>query len=318
MKFFTRVFLSILTLLTLISVNAEAALVDKIKAVVNNEVITQGEVDKLLYPIYLRYKDIYDGKELTEKLDEAAQEILAQLIDDRLLLSEARKQGIEVSDREIDQKIDELEARFTGDRTLSGTLREQNLTINDVRKRYAEQMMIEKLVDARIRHQIQILPQENESYYREHIEEFTEPEQVKVGSILIRTGDNRTKEETLTLAVEILRRLKDGEDFYAMARNYSEGMNAEAGGDMGYVRKGQMVENIDKAIFALNIDEFTDLVETPLGFYIFKAYDRKKERTVPMAEVRPHIMDAIYREKVEVKFKEWLDELKKDAFISIK
>ena len=72
------------------------ALIDKIKAVVNNEVITQGEIDRILYPIYLRYKEIYQNEELNQKLEEASSEILGQLIEDRLLLSESKKQGIEV------------------------------------------------------------------------------------------------------------------------------------------------------------------------------------------------------------------------------
>ena len=319
MKSLVRLILILATLSALSPHRLQAAVVDKIKAVVNNEVITQSEIDRLLYPLYLRYKDIYKGLELDEKLSEVTDEILEQLITDRLMLSEAKKEGIVISREEIDQKVKELEARFASEGGLTKMLREQNLAIADLETRFTDQLMIEKVIDRKVRHRIQILPQEAENYYREHIDKFKEPEQARVGSILIRFKEGeRTPEETLALSVNILQRLQAGEDFKAMARNYSEGMNPDEGGDMGYTRKGQMVDDIDKAIFSLEIGGISDLIESSLGYHIFKVYDRKKARTVPAIEARPHIMDAIYRQKVETKFKEWVKELKENAFISIK
>ena len=146
MKGFTRSFL-ILAILFSISNSSQlhATVIDKIKAVVNNEVITQSEIDRLLYPIYMRYKEIYHGGELEEKLAEASNEILNQLIEDRLLSSEAKKQGIKVDEKEIDQKIENLKSRFSGENSLVKMLHEQNLTIKDLRERYRNQIMIEKV-----------------------------------------------------------------------------------------------------------------------------------------------------------------------------
>ena len=297
---------------------ADAALVDKIKAVVNNEVITQSEIDRMLYPIYDRYKDTYEGAVLEKKLTQASKEILDQLVEDRLILSEARKKNITVSEEEIDKKIEDLKANFSSEKEMLESLHQQNLTIKDLRNRLTDQIMINKVIDSEIRYHIQILPQEAESYYRTHIDEYTDPEQAEVSTILIRTNSDRSAEESFTLAADILNRLKEGEDFHALAKNYSEGMNAETGGDMGYVRKGQMVEDIDDAIFELEIGGFTDLVKSPLGYQIFKVYNKKKTRTVSLSEARPFIIDALYRKKAEVKFKKWMEELRENAFISIK
>lgn len=317
-----KAFFTAVLLLTVIAISipgqSQAALVDKIKAIVNNEVITQSEVDRLLYPIYLRYKDIYKGNKLNEKLEEASNEILDELIEDRLLLSEAKRLNIQADEEEVDDRIKQLKMRFSGEDDFNRMLSDQNLSIKDFRTRYREQIMVEKLIDREIRYQIQILPQEAESYYREHIDEFKEPEQVKVSSILVRLKSKRTPEQTLALVVNLLQRLQNGDDFYTLAKMYSEGTNAEGGGDMGYVRKGQMIDKIDKVIFNLKIGEFSDLVETSLGYHIFKVYDRKKGRIIPLAEARPRITDELYREKVEKKFAKWMKGLRENAFISIK
>jgi len=318
MKGFTRLFLILTVFVISTTTNSQATVIDKIKAVVNNEVITQSEIDRRLYPLYNQYKNIYSGKELEKKLDDAGVEILNQLIEDRLVLSEAKNQGIEATEKEIERKIDEFRKSFDGEENMLKSLGEQNLTIKDLKNMLKDRVIIEKIIDREVRAQIIILPQEIESYYEENTDKFKESLQVKASTILIRTGSSRTQEENLSLAITLLNRLKTGQDFYTLAKNYSEGMNAEKGGDMGYVRKGQMIEQIDKVIFNLKVGEFSDLVKTSLGYHIFKIYDKKKERTVPLVEIRPQIMEAIYLKKTESYFKEWLKDLRENAFISIK
>ena len=318
MKGFVRLFLILAVFVISTTTNSQATVIDKIKAVVNNEVITQSEIDRRLYPLYNQYKNIYSGKELEKKLDDAGVGILNQLIEDRLILSEGKNQGIEATEKEIEHKIDEFKKSFDGEENMLKKLSEQNLTIKDIENMFKDRVIIEKIIDREVRTQIIILPQEIESYYEENTDKFKEPLQVKASTILIRTGSNRTQEETLSLTITLLNRLKTGQDFYTLAKNYSEGMNAEKGGDMGYVRKGQMIEQIDKVIFNLKVGEFSDLVKTSLGYHIFKVYDKKKERTLPLVEIRPQIMEAIYLKKTEVYFKKWLKDLRENAFISIK
>ena len=318
MKVLSKILLILATATLFNSSQTQAALIDKIKAVVNNEVITQSEIDRLLYPIYTGYHQIYNAEELKKKLEEASEDILNQLIEDRLILSEAKRLNVTVEEGEIDKKIEELKSDFPGEKGLLKTLHEQNLTIKDLRDRFRNQTMIEKAIDLQIRSRIQILPQETENFYRSHIDRFKQPERVKVSSILIRLKGERAPEESFVLATEILNRLKDGEDFYTLAKNYSEGMNAERGGDMGYVSRGQMREEIDKIIFGLNIGEFSDLVKSSLGYHIFKSYDKRKQRVIPLLEAQGRVLEAIYRKKVEGKFREWIEGLRENAFISIK
>ena len=88
----------------------------KIVVVVNDEIITQGEVNRLLYPVYLQYREMYGDQELNEKLNEARREIVEKLVNDKLLLSEARRKKVEVADEEVEAKLDEVRRRFRSEK----------------------------------------------------------------------------------------------------------------------------------------------------------------------------------------------------------
>jgi len=94
--------------LALAAPSARADVIDKIVAVVNNEIITQREVDSILLPVYEQYRTIYSGQDLIKRLEEARQEVMEKLIEDKLILSEAKKAKVEISDAEIESKVKDM------------------------------------------------------------------------------------------------------------------------------------------------------------------------------------------------------------------
>ncbi len=297
-----------------------ARIVDKVVAVVNDEVITQSEVDRLLYPIYLQYKNIYKTEEeLYERLDDSRLEILNQLINDRLILCEAKKLEIEVGAKEIDDEIEEVKKGLhQKGMELEDLLRQQNLTPGDLRQRYKEQIMIQKVIDSEIRAKVDVQPSEVSNYYSAHVDEFTEPEQVAVYSILIRLKSKRTPLESRQLADDIHEMLLGGSDFKEFATNYSEGPYRKEGGDLGYVKRGTLLKEIENVIFFLKTGEISDVIETPIGYHIFKVYDRIDEKVLPFEEARQKVLQTLYQKKAEKRFKLWVEKLKSNAYISIK
>ncbi|MDB4349861.1 peptidylprolyl isomerase [Omnitrophica bacterium] len=297
-----------------------ARVVDKIVAVVNDEVITQAEVDKILYPLYQQYSEIYKtDKELYKKLDESRVDILRQLVHDRLILSEARKLNITVEEREIDERLEMVKKGLAEkEESFNDLLKEQNLSIGDLCKKYEEQIMIEKTIDREVRSTIEIQPSEIDNYYTEHIEDYTQHQQVAVYTILIKLKSQRTPLESRQLTDDIHKMIADGGDFRELAKNYSEGPYRETGGDLGYVTRGQMLKEIDDVIFSLKVDEVSDVIESPIGYHICKAYERKEGKVVPLQEIRQKVSMSLYKAKVQERFEDWLEKIKSDAYISIK
>jgi len=306
--------------ITAFSTYSFGRIIDKIVAVVNDEVITQSEVDRILYPIYLQYKEVYKSDEdLYKMLDETRLNILKQLVNDKLILSESKKLGITASDAEIDEYLESVRNDLKGKgMDFDRLMKEQNLAIGDVRARYAEQIKIQKTIDQEIHSKIKVQPSEASDYYRDNIKEFTQPERVAVLAILIKLETVRTPIESRKLAGDIHRMLLEGKDFKKTAMNYTEGPDKELGGDLGYVERGQLLKEIDNVIFFLKPGEISDVIETPIGYHILKVYDRKDERVLPFEGVGSQITEKLYRKKAQVKLTEWLEKLSSNAYISIK
>lgn len=299
--------------------DAKAAVVDRIVVVVNSEIITQREIDIMLAPIYTQYRAMYKDEELIRKLEEVREDIIKQLIEDRLILSEAKKQNITVEDKEVNARIEEIERKVGSEKELENMLGQQNLTLNELRARYKEKIMIRKLIDQKVGTKIMITPLEVKNYYNDHKDQFLQPEEIQLRQILIKLKEGQgVREEALRLMREISKRIKEGCDFAGLAKEYSDGPYASDGGLMGYVKKGDLMPQIEEIVFNLKDDESTGIIQSSLGYHIFKVEERKARRTKDLPEVRQDIEEYLYREKANQKLKGWIDSLAKSAYIEFK
>lgn len=133
--------------------------------------------------------------------------------------------------------------------------------------------------------------------YRANPEKFTVPEQIRVRHILIRPTETRSADEAKKLADELLARLKAGEDFEALAAQYSEDpSNAKKGGDLGFFGRGQMVGPFDRAAFTLTEPgQLSEVVGTQFGYHIIRFEERKAPALKSYEEVKDSLTESIYR-----------------------
>ena len=145
---------------------------------------------------------------------------------------------------------------------------------------------------------------------------FKQPEQIKASHILIKVdakADEAQKAEARKKIEEVQQKLKDGGDFAALAKEYSEGPSSAKGGDLGYFRRGQMVKPFEDAALALKPNEVSDIVETRFGYHLIIVYDTKPEQTLAYADVKDKISQRMKQEKIEKEAVQYVDKLKKDA-----
>ena len=113
-------------------------------------------------------------------------------------------------------------------------------------------------------------------------------------------------------------RLEEGGDFALLAERYSEGPYASSGGDLGWIRNGELMNRINDIVFTLNDNEISGIIETNLGFHIFKAEDREEPRELDLYEVKDQIEQMIYSQKTNDKLRSWVDRLKENAYIAFR
>ncbi len=294
-----------------------AEVVERILAVVNDEIITEQDLQILMAPVVAQYRTMYTGQELEGKLAEMRQDFLNKAIEDKLILSEAKRKQIILKDEEVDEMMADVRNKFPSREFFLRAIEEQGLTEKKLWNRFRDQILMQKLVNFEVRSRVAVSPGEVNEYYKANSKQFIQGDRVRLQQILVRAGA-RAEEDAASFAESLLAKLKVGASFEELARASSEGSEAKEGGEMGWVEKGQLLGEIDEKVFALNTGEVTPVIKSSLGFHIFKVVARDEVSVKPLAEVRNEIQEIIFKEKFKKRLEDWASNLKKNAYISIR
>lgn len=295
-----------------------AQVINKVVAVVNDEVITQQDVKQILSVLYAQYAQEYEGDELLQKMEEAEKGILGQMIDDRLILSRAKELNIRTSEEEIKEKLQYIKNGFPSEEIFYQTLEAQGITVANLKARYRDQAMMRAVVNYEVKTRVSVLPSEISGYYEKNKELFRQKQKYKVRHILIKAEDEVGFELADVEMRNIYNKLQEGKDFSALAKRYSQGPNKAEGGDMGYIEEGEMIEELDRVIFSLKPGEFSKPIKTRIGYHIIKVEDIRHSEIPGLDEVADVIQKKLFKDKLEEKLDEWLNGLREEAYISIK
>ncbi len=293
-----------------------AEVVERILAVVNDEIVTEQDLEVVMAPVIAQYRTSYAGAEYEEKAKEARREFLSKVIDDKLILSQAKRKQVIVKDSEVDEMMSEVRNKFPAREAFLKAIEDQGLTEKKLWNRFHDQLMTQKLVNFEVKSKVSVSPGEVNEYYKAHSQEFVQGDRVQLQHILIRASTH-SGEEAKSLAESLAAQIKAGKFFEELAKAYSEGSEAKEGGQMGWVEKGQLLGEIDEKVFSLEAGQVTEPIQSSLGYHIFKALERKQFSIKPLSDVRGQIQDVLFKEKLKTRLESWMQSLKKNAYISI-
>jgi peptidyl-prolyl cis-trans isomerase SurA len=296
--------------------------VERIVALVNNELITLSELEEMGKPLLDQVRQTSSPAEREERLKKARQEVLDHLIDSKLLEEEMKKKKIEVSDRDVDAAIqDILKTSNLSEDGLKKALAREGMTFTAYRHKVRDELGKMRLVGREIKSKIIIEDDEVRKRYQENLEKYSEPLEVKIQQVFFPLGQDAPKDQVAAVqreALTILERARRGDDFSQLAKVYSHGPEAGEGGVLGYFKKQELVRELEEAAFKLKPGEISDLVKSPAGFHILKVLERKGGEPRPFAEVQNRIRDEAMQEESEKKFNAWMKDLKSKAYIEIR
>lgn len=321
-----RSFFTFVILFSLISVPAGFGrqLLDRVAAVVNDEIITESELDAYLRPVYEQLQAEPQPRAVVEeKLYEMRGQLLNQLIEDRLVYQIAAAQELQVDPAEIEREIERMRRQVPPGNHFDELMEEQGLSMKDLREKIRRQIMIHRLHDQEVRAKIVVSPSEVENYYQEHTKDFADEEKIQFRSFTVRKSPEAqekglTDEEAMNRIKSYRDRILAGEDFGGLAREHSEDTRAKDGGDGGWVGRGEMNPEIDGAIFGIETGKMTDIIESPMGYHFFLVTERQIAKQRTFDEVRNEVQAILYRQKFEERFNQWMQELKRAAYISVR
>jgi len=302
----------------LMPLSSEAQIINKVVAVVNDEVITQQDINQLLAVLYAQYVHDYKGDELLKKMEGVKKDILRQVVEDKLVLSRAKELDTRVVEEEIEERLEYIKSGFDSEDAFFKTLEDQGITVADLKERYKDQIMMKKIVDFEIKSKITVQPSEVTAYYEGHKSEFERGKGYKTRHILIKADNLVSFELARVEMYDIFDKLRRGEDFSELAKKYSQGPNKDEGGDMGYVGPGEMLKEIDDVLFKLKEGQFSGPIRSEIGYHLLKVEDIKDFGLLKLEDVQKDIKVMLFQQKFQEKLNGWLTGLKDKAYISIK
>lgn len=299
-----------------------AEVVDRIVAVVNDDIIRLAELNKAVASLeeQIRSKDYPPEKE-QEEIYRLRQEMLNSLIDDKLADQEIKTAGIFVDEQEIDNAIEQVKkANYYSDEELRSALTASGVSMSDYRNEIKKQMHRNQLVNQKIKSKIIITESDVTAYYKDHPEIYATQKKYLIRNIIMPLGldmDATAKQAIRAKMENIHKQLSEGAAFEKMAREYSEAMNAADGGKLGLFALDELAENIKAAVSPLQPGAFSPIIETDQGFQIFYVEDIQESGGKELSEVADEIRQTLYEDAVNKKFQSWIETLRKDAHIKI-
>lgn len=286
-------------------------------AVVNGVPLGRAEFDKAMG----RFEKQRAAEEKSTSPDEIKamkERILQTLIDRELLMQEAKKAGVKIDDKELDEQVATLKQRLGDESRFKQLLEKWEFTDAQFRDNLRSEMMVRKFVDQQIGAKANISEQDAKAYYDAHPDVFKTPEQVRASHILVKVEPNANEEDKTKAKgkmTAVQERIKKGEDFAAVAKEVSDCPSKEKGGDLDFFSKGMMVAPFEDAAFGLAPGSVSDVVETQFGYHLIKVTEKRPEGTRSFDEVKAPIEQHLKQQRYAELRNKYMEELRSKAKI---
>jgi len=298
-----------------------ADLVDGVIAIVNDQVITYSEMRSLVDPIVPQLRREFEGEEYRKRLRALQDDAVNSLIDRTLIIQEFKTKGYSFPENVVDQQLaEEIETEYGGDRAaFIKTLQSRHVTLAQYRERIRDRTIIQAMRNRKTSQFVVASPYKIEKYYLEHMAEFRVEDQIKLRMIFIKKAgaDAAANAPRRQLGEELVAKLKGGAKFDELARKYSEGKEAQVGGDWGWIGKDVLLKELNEVAFALAAGQSSGLIETAEGYYILHVDETKRAHFKPLPEVRDEIEKALLQQQRAKMQEDWVKELRAKAFIRL-
>lgn len=299
--------LAILFSLSLQGTASGSVVVDRVVAVVNDEVITLSDLQ--------REVALYNKR---NEVKQDSQQVLDDMIDRKLQMAAAKRNGMDVTDKELSEAMDDVMKRNNMDTAkFTAAVAKEGLTLEQYKNELREQMTLSRLFNKFIRSGITIDEGEARAFYEKNIKAYTLPEEVRLRQIFLPVSSKVKPEQAAAIkqqAQAVYERAKKGEDFEALVREVSKGVTVSQDGDLGFMQREQAIPEIAKAIKTLKTGEITKPFLSAGGYNII-LLEEVRTPVTPYDKVRDELMNMLYQQKMEHTYRSWLQTLRGDSNI---
>jgi peptidyl-prolyl cis-trans isomerase SurA len=343
MKRLSALFLAILLAAPLLLSQAQSpstpsdTVVEEIVARVNNSIVTRADMRKAREQLYAEANQASDRTAADQDAKDREKDLLRDLIDQQLLLQKAQDLGI-TADTEVVKRLDELRKQMHAEslEDLEKAAQSQGISFEDFKQNMKNNILTQRVIGQEVGGHITVTSQEIQQYYDQHKTELDRPEQVRLSEILISTqttpavkndkGETQLPEtpgpevvaQAQDKANQVYAMLQKGGKFDDIAKQYSSGPTAPAGGDLEYFKRGTLSKDLENQVFSLKVGDYTQPIRTNQGFVILKVTEHQSGGVPTLKDVETQIQEQVYMVKLQPALRDYLMKLREQAFIDIK
>lgn len=291
----------LLFIMIILPVSIKAEPVNDKVAIVNGTVVTKDEYERE----FTRYRDQITSQGIKIN-DTDMPQIKSQIIDNiigmLLVYQNSIEKGIIADQAAIDNEWTQLKGRYPDDKEFQKELDGLKLTEQVIKDQIKKGLTIEKFINQTFVEKTEIPESEAKAYYDGNPDKFVKPESVRASHILIKVeekADEAQKKAARTEIEKIQAKVKAGEDFVALAKEFSQCPSAENGGDLGVFTRGQMVEPFEKAAFSLTEGTVSEIVETQFGYHLIKITEKHDADKYSFDEIKVKLIQYLKDNKIK-------------------
>jgi peptidyl-prolyl cis-trans isomerase SurA len=294
--------------------------VEEIIARVDDQIITKSDYDRTQSQ---RDQEMRQKGASMQEISESHNDLLRDLIDQQLWLAKGKELGI-TGETELVNKLNDIRKQYNlaTMEDLEKAAKEQGVSFEDFKANIRNQIITQQVMRDQVGRRIAPTPGEVQRYFEAHKQEYAQPESVKLGEILVSTGTQPDDEKKLAdakaKADDIEARLHAGGDFAQLAKSFSDGTTAAAGGDLGQYKKGQLDPLFEQKTFGLKTGEVTEPIRTKQGYVILKVIEHFPGGVPDQKDVENDVEQNYFEAKAGPAMRQYLAQLRDEAAIYIK
>jgi parvulin-like peptidyl-prolyl isomerase len=297
-------------LILLAAGSAHGITVDRVLATVGGEIIT-----------FTEYNLFVKGLE-GERKDEVDETLLRKLIEEKIVIQEAKRKGFDASEVEVQKMVEEFQTENgLSKEDLENFLKEEGLNLNNYQQIVKGKVLLSKIINSEVDSKVIVRDEEIKESYQKNKQEFLSgPQKVEVKAIFLKLREDVSVTEITDLklrALRIMTLLRDGYNFDSLVDEYSDEPLKSQGGLLGKFAKGSLIPSLDDKAFSMKEGEISDPIWVSEGVYILHLMSKGGETFKPYDEVKEEIYRSLYEQKRNKMYNEWIKALWEKASLII-
>jgi parvulin-like peptidyl-prolyl isomerase len=293
---------------------ARPEVIEKVVAKVNGQIITLSEFQSRQLAAAQAAR--VDPTTVSQFLRQNNARILQDAIDDVLIMQKAEDAGLRAPSQYVDEAIDTIKKdnNLTSEEQFQDALAREGLTVSELRQNVERSIVRRMIMERDIRPRVEVSESELRAEYEKlKATEFTKPATVTLQEILVKDDQGG-----LSLANELVTRARGGEDFQALARQYSAAASKANGGELGQIAEGDMHPDLRQIANALSVGEVSAPLSVDGGYRIVRVLAKTSGSTTPFEGARDRVHDRLMMDRFEKEYASYLGELRKTAQVELR